>query len=69
MAAWLVCETQIFLIAVGRRSNPRRSRSFANSRLILIFSYCTFLELIFFVLEPVFAKQSFASVLLLSTIG
>ena len=30
-------ETQILLIAVGRRSNPRPSRIFATSRLISIF--------------------------------
>ena len=35
----LVRETQNIFIAVGRRSNPRLSRMFANSRLIF---YCTF---------------------------
>ena len=37
MAEWLVRETQILLIAVGRRSNPRPSRISANSRLIFNF--------------------------------
>ena len=36
-AEWLVRETQNLLIAAGRRSNPRPSRIFANSMLILIF--------------------------------
>ena len=37
MAEWLEHETQNLLIAVGRRSNPRPSRSFANSKVISIF--------------------------------
>ena len=37
MAEWIVRETQILQIAVGRRSNPRLGRIFINSRLISIF--------------------------------
>ena len=39
MAGWFVRETENRLIAVGRRSNPRPSRVFANSRLISNFSF------------------------------
>ena len=42
-------ETQNVLIAVGRRSNPRPSRIFANSKLISIFFLLHFLELLFVV--------------------
>ena len=38
MAEWLVQEIQIFIVA---DSNPTRSRFFANSRRISIFSYFT----------------------------
>ena len=37
MAKWIVRETQHLLIAIGRRSNPRSRRVFANLRLIYIF--------------------------------
>ena len=37
VAEWLVRETQHHLIAVGRRSDPRRSRNFANSRPFFFF--------------------------------
>ena len=37
MAEWLVRKTHYLLIAVSRRSNPRPSLIFANSRLISIF--------------------------------
>ena len=36
-AEWKVRETQNLLIAEGRRSNPTRSRAFANSRFISTF--------------------------------
>ena len=41
MTEWLERETLFLLIAVGRRSNPRHSRVFADSTLIS-FSYCFF---------------------------
>ena len=61
MAEWLVRETQHHLIAVGRRSDRRRSRIFANSRPFSFFSYCT-LKLLFVVCSLVFAMRRFASV-------
>ena len=52
MVEWLVRDTQNLLIAVGRRSNPRLSRIFANSKFFSIF-LLHFLELIFVVFSLV----------------
>ena len=49
MAEWLVRETQNLVIALGRRSNPRTSRIFANSRSISIFFLLHLLEWLFVV--------------------
>ena len=39
MANGLVRETQVLLIAEGRRSNPRPSLIFANSKLLSLLMY------------------------------
>ena len=39
------------------------AKFFVNSKIVSIFSYCTFIELLFVVFSELFAKQSFASVL------
>ena len=63
-----MCETQNILIAVGGRSKPRPSRVFANSMLISVFSYCIFLSCFLVVSSQVFAKRSFASLLIFFTL-